>query len=78
MGRFVILLVGLLVSLAAVSSPAAARSDERDDAFLVVRGRAVCLDGSGRPIDSFLACTEASSRFGFASKEGKLLSLIHI
>ena len=70
MGR---LLVGLLVTLV-LSSPAVAVSPIQDDAYTlaVVRGRAVCLDAAGLEAGALFGCNEASHRFGFAGKDGRL------
>lgn len=38
----------------------------------VVRGRAVCLDATGREADPLFGCNDAGNRFGFASKDGRL------
>jgi hypothetical protein len=64
----------IISSLAAASG--AARFDQDEHAGLViVRGRAMCLDAGGRPVDSLFACT-SNSRFGFARKDGKLYKFL--
>lgn len=72
MGR---LLVGLLVTLV-LSSPAGAVSpinlQGEGYTLAVIRGRAVCLDAAGREVDTLFGCSEASYRFGFAGKDGRL------
>src|SRR5262245_38356375 len=68
---FLILTLVPLTSLAARPHPLRSCSDTNEDSLVIVRGRAVCLDAAGKPSDSFLACN-ASSRFGFTTKEGKL------
>jgi hypothetical protein len=45
---------------------------ENEPALVVVLGRAVCLDSTGREGDSFFGCEDANHSFGFASKAGKL------
>ena len=42
----------------------------------VVRGRAVCLNVSGREVDSLFGCTGAGSRFAFASKDGRVYQFL--
>src|SRR4026208_2153743 len=37
----------------------------------VIRGRALCLDGTGRPTDALFGCNETSPRFGFAASDGR-------
>ena len=49
---------------------------EDEPALVVVRGRAVCLDSTGREGDSFFGCDEANHSFGFASKAGKLYKFL--
>jgi hypothetical protein len=61
-------------SLAAALSPISFQEDE--PALVVVRGRAVCLDSTGRERDSFFGCDEANNLFGFASKAGKLYKFL--
>lgn len=51
-------------------------SQGNGQSLVVVRGRAVCLDALGRDEESFLACNEANSRFGFESKSGKLYKFL--
>jgi hypothetical protein len=41
-------------------------------ALTVIRGRAVCLDSAGKEVGSVFGCPGTSSRFGFASKDGRL------
>ena len=42
----------------------------------VIRGRAVCLDAAGAAVGSLFGCAEATSRFGFASKDGRLYKFL--
>jgi hypothetical protein len=42
----------------------------------VIRGRAVCLNAAGAAVESLLGCAEATSRFGFASKDGRLYKFL--
>jgi hypothetical protein len=67
MSRSLVLVVVTLGSLTFAQSIAA-----QDRAFVILRGRAVCLDAFDKPVDSPFACSEANPRFGFASKDGKL------
>jgi len=67
MSRSLVLVVVTLASLTFAPSMAA-----QDRAFVIVRGRAVCLDAFDKPVDSPFACSETNPRFGFASKDGKL------
>lgn len=80
MSRSLVPLLLTLLGLTPLSSLAAglnARSvdDQQDHGLIVVRGRAVCLDTGGRPVDSLFACT-TSNGFGFASKDGKLYKFL--
>jgi len=72
MGR---LLVGLLVTMV-FTSPVGALSpiNLQGDPYslAIVRGRAICLDAAGREADPLFGCNEASHRFSFAGKDGKL------
>jgi len=67
------LLAGLLLLL---SSPAEATSPANFQgegySLAVIRGRAVCLDGTGRPTDALFGCNETIPRFGFAASDGRL------
>ena len=47
-----------------------------EPALVVVLGRAVCLDSTGREGDSFFGCDDANHSFGFASKAGKLYKFL--
>ena len=42
----------------------------------VIRGRAVCLNAAGREVESLFGCAEPGSRFGFASKDGRLYKFL--
>lgn len=42
----------------------------------VIRGRAVCLDAAGHEVGSVFGCPETGSRFGFASKDGRLYKFL--
>ena len=74
MSRSLVPLLITLLSLTPLSSRASFDDDE-DHGLVVIRGRAVCLDAGGRPVDSLFACT-TNSRFGFASKDGKLYKFL--
>jgi len=67
MSRSLVLVVVALASLTFAQSMTA-----QDRAFVVLRGRAVCLDAFDKPVDSPFGCSEANPRFGFASKDGRL------
>lgn len=67
MSRSLVLVAAALASLTSAQSLAA-----QDHAFVILRGRAVCLDAFDKPVDSPFACSETNPRFGFASKDGKL------
>jgi hypothetical protein len=41
-------------------------------ALTVIRGRAVCLNAAGNEVGSVFGCPETSTRFGFASRDGRL------
>jgi len=65
-------LVLVFVALASLTVPKAAAAQDRDHSFVILRGRAVCLDAFDKPVDSPFACSDTNPRFGFASKDGKL------
>src|SRR6185295_19901058 len=65
-------LVLVVVALAGLTFAQSMTAQDRDHAFVILRGRAVCLDAFDKPIDSPFACSETNPRFGFASKDGKL------
>ena len=72
MSRFLIPLL-ILFSQQPLSSLAANSGVQNGDQTLIVaRGRVLCLDSSGREVDSLLGCNEQGHRFAFASKEGRL------
>ena len=79
MSRFLIPFLATLLFPAPLSSSAVEltplSSQNGNHTLIVVRGRAVCLDASGREADSLLGCNENSHRFGFASKDGRLYKL---
>jgi hypothetical protein len=68
-------LVGLLITLV-LSSPAGAVSPIKLQGegytLAVLRGRAICLDSAGREAEALFGCNQASHRFGFAGKDGRL------
>lgn len=71
------LLASTLITAIVFSVPL--RAEYAHDANLglaVVRGRALCLDSSGRPSDSLFASDETSRQFGFASNDGKLYKFL--
>jgi hypothetical protein len=41
-------------------------------ALTIIRGRAVCLDATGREVRSVFGCPETSTLFAFAAADGKL------
>lgn len=65
-------LVLVMVTLASLTFAQSMAAQDRDHAFVILRGRAVCLDAFDKAVDSPFACSEANPRFGFASKDGKL------
>jgi hypothetical protein len=69
MSRSSVFVVAALASLTFLTATAA---QDRDHAFVILRGRAVCLDAFDKPVDSPFACSDTNPRFGFASKDGKL------
>jgi hypothetical protein len=69
MSRSLVFVVAALASLTFLKATAA---QDRDHAFVILRGRAVCLDAFDKPVDSPFACSDTNPRFGFASKDGKL------
>jgi hypothetical protein len=54
--------------------PVEARNWQNPDSvgLVVIRGRVVCLDDSGRPADSVFRCGERVSRLGIVDKESNL------
>lgn len=71
------LLLSTLISAIVLSAPLkAGYARDSDPPLVVVRGRAVCLDSSGRPSDSLFACDETSRAFGLATKDGKLYKFL--
>jgi hypothetical protein len=72
MGRLLVgfLLTLVLSSLTGAASPINLQGEGYT--LTVIRGRAVCLDAAGRQADALFGCNEASHRFGFASKDGRL------
>jgi hypothetical protein len=79
MGRVLVaLLVTLLLSpplssLAAATNPINPQGESYT--LAVIRGRAICLDTAGREVEALFGCNEASHRFGFASRDGRLYKL---
>ena len=73
MSRFFSSLVVTVIGLASIPSLAASADDA---SFVVTRGRVVCLDVAGRPVDSLFACDETNPRFGLESREGKLYKFL--
>lgn len=76
MSRLLVLLLATLLFPMPLSLLAAepCSSNLQDDSYTlsVIRGRAVCLNAAGREVESIFGCSETGTRFGFASKEGKL------
>jgi hypothetical protein len=76
MSRFLVPLLATLL-FAMPPSSLAAKLDSFDfqgegSTLTVIRGRAVCLDAAGHEVGSLFGCPGTSSRFGFASKDGRL------
>ena len=79
MGLIVLLLVSLFLPLPPPSLLAADGSfitQGESPALTVIRGRAVCLDSDGREVRTLFGCPETGSRFGFASKDGRLYKFL--
>ncbi len=76
-------LVSLLATIV-LPMPASSRAAELDSTNLqgephtlaVIRGRAVCLNAAGREVEALFGCGETGSRFGFASKDGRLYKFL--
>ena len=80
MSRFLgLLLATLLFTMPPLSLAAALDSfnlQGEGHTLTVLRGRAVCLNAAGRAVESLFGCNETGSRFGFASKNGKLYTFL--
>jgi hypothetical protein len=79
MGLTVVLLLVTLLFPIPPSSLAAEGSfifQGEGPALTVIQGRAVCLDSDGREVRTLFGCSETGSRFGFASKDGRLYKFI--
>jgi hypothetical protein len=79
MSRFLVLLLAtsffpMPASLAA--GPDSTYFQGEGPALTVILGRAVCLDAAGHEVTSLFGCPGTSSRFGFASKDGKLYKFL--
>jgi hypothetical protein len=74
MNRFLTPLLTALTLLMPCSSLAVARQPDTPDGnnLLVVRGRVVCLDASGRRLDGMFGCEDPAARFALADKDAKL------
>jgi hypothetical protein len=76
MSRFLVLLLTMLLLpapdslLAAEAGPATLQGE--GPTLTVVRGRAICLDAGGNEADPLFGCPGTSTRFGFASRDGRL------
>ena len=71
------LLVSTLITAIVLSTPLrATHARVADQALIVVRGRVVCLDSAGRPLNSLFACDETNRSFGFSTKDGKLYKFL--
>ncbi len=79
MSRFLVpLLTILLFQMPPSSQAAQLRSISLQDGhtLAVIRGRTVCLDAAGAAVESLFGCAEATSRFAFASKDGRLYKFL--
>jgi hypothetical protein len=80
MSRLLVLLLATMLFPMPLSSLAAepGSSGLQGDPYTltVIRGRAVCLNAAGREVESIFGCAETGTRFGFASKEGKLYTFM--
>jgi len=80
MGRFsgfcITFLVVLIPSSLQAATPKSVRLQTEDHSLVVIRGRAVCLDSSGREADSLFGCSDTGKTFGFVSKDGKLYKFL--
>lgn len=74
--RLPLLLAALL--LAPFFSPVAAQQGKATDSMkrITLRGRAVCLDESDKPLDPKHDCNHPASRFGFLTTDGKLYAFV--
>ena len=67
------LLVSTIITALVLSAHlCAGYARDADQPLIVVRGRALCIDSAGRPLNSPFACDETYRSFGFATKDGKL------
>ncbi|MEK6405591.1 MAG: hypothetical protein AABN34_01365 [Acidobacteriota bacterium] len=79
MSRFLSPLLVTVLLWATLSSAAAANPislQAEGYTLTVIRGRALCLDAAGREVETLFGCSEASQRFGFASKDGRLYKFL--
>ena len=80
MSRFLISLIATLVCAMPASvlavTPGSGNPNFQDAPLTIVRGHVVCLNSSGREVQSPFGCTETGSRFGFASQDGKLYKFL--
>jgi hypothetical protein len=74
MNRFLIpLLTALTLLMPFLSLAEACQLDTPDSGnLLVIRGRVVCLDASGRSLDGLFGCNDPAARFALADKDAKL------
>ena len=77
------LLVSLLATLVFPMPPSALATtlgsinqQGKDHTLAVIRGHAVCLNSAGREVEPLFGCAESGSRFGFASKDGRLYKFL--
>ena len=79
MSRILVLLLATLLFPIPPSSLAAEVSfslQGKGPTLTVLRGRAVCLDAAGLEVGSLFGCPDTSSRFGFASRDGRLYKFL--
>jgi hypothetical protein len=80
MGRFLISLFAMLAGAVPASVLAvtfgSVNPNFQNAPLTVVRGHAICLNSSGREVESPFGCAETGSRFAFASKDGKLYKFL--
>jgi hypothetical protein len=69
------LILTLLMTLAApmplLQAAASPQATTAASTLMVLRGRVICLDTAGKPLDAVLRCNEPGVRYAFVDKNGK-------
>ena len=65
------LLMALVAPLPLLNVAVAPQAAGSDRALIVRRGRVVCTDATGKPVDSLVGCNGPGVRYAFLDREGK-------